>query len=142
MRLRARIRRPHRGVRPEQRAACVGRLDEELVVADQRDDLGVQIERVLAKHLAVGEGTEAVELVGEVVDEGAVGGHGRIRALAAAGVKRIRTGPRRATPMRPLALTPEQFLVFSPSLRCAASYAGLSSFSARQKSGCLTLRPS
>lgn len=90
MRFRARIRRPHRGVRPEQRAAGVGRLDEELVVADQRDDLGVQVERVLAEHLAVGEGAEAVELVGEVVDEGAVGGHGRIRALAAVGVKRMR----------------------------------------------------
>ena len=60
---------------PDDRAPAGRWLDEQPVVADQRDDRALAIDRRLAKHLAVGDVSGATQLVADVFDELEIGGH-------------------------------------------------------------------
>lgn len=78
----ARIRRRF-GRLVQHRPAGQRRLDEQLVVADQREHLAFGVERIFTKHLPVRDRPDrlrALQLVEQVFDECLVGGHYLIRA--------------------------------------------------------------
>lgn len=59
----------------EQRLAGGRRLDEQLVVADQRDQLGAAVDAVLAEHLARRHGAGAGHLLDQEINDGWLRGH-------------------------------------------------------------------
>ena len=67
MQLRSRIRRRLRS--PAQAGLAFGRgFQEQLIVADQRDDLAIEIQREFAEHLAEREPRAQARLVADEMD--------------------------------------------------------------------------